>query len=265
MDALRSLVSRLESSVRGNRAVNINSGEVKKIVSDGAQEYFGTIRPQLAAKGTADSELKEFDADWKRLAALTHSNNAKSSYSTALKNIAKRTKSISVALLAAPPVGPANQSSAAETSVLTVLDELVPSGGASYRQALRDLAGSLRASYRGTATELRECLREVLDRLAPDEEVTQAPGFKLERDRTRPTMKQQTRHILKARGWGDTARGATEKSVELVEEMVGAVARSVYDRASLSTHTTSSKDEVQRIKRYLDTLLHDLLDIESKN
>ena len=56
-----------------------------------------------------------------------------------------------------------------------------------------------RISYKGTIAELREILREVLDYLAPDKEVIATPGFKLEKDRFTPTMKQRVRHVLRSR------------------------------------------------------------------
>jgi hypothetical protein len=48
----------------------------------------------------------------------------------------------------------------------------------------------------------------------------------------------------------------------LIEEMLGALTRSVYDRASLSAHSTTTKEETQRIKRYVDTVLYDLLEVK---
>jgi hypothetical protein len=37
--------------------------------------------------------------------------------------------------------------------------------------------------------------------------------------------------------------------------------RAVYNRASLATHVQQSKTEVRKIKRYVDTVLYDLLEI----
>jgi hypothetical protein len=71
--------------------------------------------------------------------------------------------------------------------------ELFVAAANSYRQALDDLTNGNRVSYRGTAAELREGVREVVDHLAPDDAVTKATGFKLEKDRSRPTMKQTAR------------------------------------------------------------------------
>ena len=58
-----------------------------------------------------------------------------------------------------------------ETKILDALDRVIPTTALSYKQALQDLNGQNRFSYRGTAAELREVLRELLDYLAPDTEV----------------------------------------------------------------------------------------------
>ena len=108
---------------------------------------------------------------------------------------------------------------------------------------------------------LREALREVLDHLASDKDVTARPGFKLEADQKKPTMKQKVRFILASRGEGKTQTAPAENSTSLVEERVGALARSVYDRSSLSTHVGTTKQEVQQVKAYVDVVLTELLEI----
>ncbi len=134
--------------------------------------------------------------------------------------------------------------SKAEAILIATLDELIPSAAQSYRQGLFDL-NSLeeRFSYKGTACEFRESLRETLDLLAPDEEVRKQSGFKLERDRSGPTMKQKVRFILKSRGQTKNKRTVAEKSVELIESLCGDIARAVYDRASISTHVLTTREE----------------------
>jgi len=116
-------------------------------------------------------------------------------------------------------------------------------------------------SFRGTAVELREAFRETLDQLAPDDAVTGQDGFALEKGQTKPTMKQKVRFILRSRRKGSTQRALAEKSLELVETLSGEIARAFYDRASLSAHVQTTRDEVLQLKRYVDTLLFDLLEI----
>lgn len=119
-----------------------------------------------------------------------------------------------------------------------------------------DLAEGDRISYRGTAVELWGTLRKVLDHLAPDSEVTKEEGFQLEADKTRPTMKQKMRFILRSRGLGRTAAGTSEVTAERVEATTATLARSAYERGSLSTHVATSKGKVQQIKLYVDSVLY---------
>jgi hypothetical protein len=100
-----------------------------------------------------------------------------------------------------------------------------------------------------------------VDRLAPDEDVIAATGFKLEKDRTKPTQKQKVRHILRSRDVSETARKTPEHSVELVEALTSAVARSSYERSSLSAHVASTEREVRQMKMYVDSVLAELLQI----
>jgi hypothetical protein len=68
-----------------------------------------------------------------------------------------------------------------EKKIIGMLEALVPSAARSYEQAILDLKDDSRVSFRGPALELREALREILDHLAPDSEVTAAPGYVLSR------------------------------------------------------------------------------------
>ena len=103
-------------------------------------------------------------------------------------------------------------------------------------------------------------LRELLDHLAPDADVLKS-GVKLDKDQRRPTMKQKTVFILKSRGIGETGRKTAEHSVEAIENSVGLLARSVYDRGSLSTHVATTRQEVLTLKGYAEAVLADLLQI----
>jgi hypothetical protein len=150
-----------------------------------------------------------------------------------------------------------------EDAILRTLERMVPPAALSYRQALHDIAESDRVSYRGTAAELRECLREVLDQLAPDEAVRKAEGFQLERDSKRPTQKQKVRHILRQRGLPRTALRAPEDSATLVEELTASLARATYERGSISAHIEAARREILQVKMYVDSVLAELLEIHA--
>jgi hypothetical protein len=138
---------------------------------------------------------------------------------------------------------------------------MLPVAAASYEQALLDVSQGGRASWRGTATELREVLREVIDHLAPDASVTAAPGFQMEENQTRPTQRQKVRFILRARRSSSAALGVAEASLVTVEEAVANLARSTYTRGAVSTHSRTSNTEIRNLKRYADALLGELLEI----
>jgi len=148
-----------------------------------------------------------------------------------------------------------------ERAIVETLGRMLPSSSASYEQALRDIAQGGRVSWRGTATELREVLREVMDHLAPDDKVLASTGFQLEPGQLTPTQKQKVRFILRARRSSSAAVSVAQASLETVEGAVATLARSTYQRGSVSTHTASSGAEIRSLKRYVDALLAELLEI----
>ena len=52
-----------------------------------------------------------------------------------------------------------------------------------------------------------------------------------------------------------------EASLATVDEAVAALARSTYQRGSVSTHVTSTGKEIKSLKRYVDALLGELLEV----
>ena len=100
-----------------------------------------------------------------------------------------------------------------------------------------------------------------MDVLAPDHEVKNAPGFKLEKDTHGPTMKQKVRYILKNRGTPSGAMTAPETAVQGIEEIVGGLTRSVYTRSNISTHTATDKKEVVRVHAWVRLVFCDLLEV----
>lgn len=148
-----------------------------------------------------------------------------------------------------------------ERAILDTLGKMLPKTAASYEQALLDIAHGQRVSWRGTGTELREVLREVVDHLAPDDKVIAAPGFQLDQEQKGPTQKQKVRFILRARKSASTAVAVAETSLATVEESIANLARSTYQRGSVSTHAATNASEVRNLKRYVDALLAELLEL----
>jgi hypothetical protein len=259
-------VEALGASLRRGRAVNVNDQSSKDRAIGLATRYFGEIRPRLVATGGETDALLHHDEVWQQFVRLAHGNNARRTYLKMIGTLRKQLTDFNISALS-KPVMPAAESgtgtslSREETLILRTLESLVPSAAASYRQGLSDLASPERLSYRGTAAEFRESLRETLDQLAPDADVEAQPWYKPEDGQKKPTMKQKARYVLTSRERNKTQRESAEKMLGLIEELSGEVMRAVYNRASLATHIHQSKTEVQQIKRYVDTVLFDLLEI----
>jgi len=256
----------LTSAVRKSNAVNINSNVIKDSAIATGSYYFKECRGDAYRILGDEEALAELDESWQQLIRLAHGNNAKKSYLSLLKHLLKNIRALAVATHA--PTSPLQNLqlskisySEAEDILISTLDQLVPSAAQCYRQGLQDIESQDRLSYRGTASEFRETLREVLDHLAPDGEICGQQWFKQEPNCKGPTMKQKVRYVLTSRGKGKTQRESAEKSIDLIENLCGDAARAVYDRASLSTHVETTKQEVRQIKRYLDAVLFDLLEI----
>ena len=114
-----------------------------------------------------------------------------------------------------------------------LLEKVNPELANAYRQVRRDLQDVTRLSYRGTANELREILREVLVKLAPDSEVVARPWF---------------------------VHTVAEQSLEVVEEGLSKLVRGIYSRTLVASHTGQDLEEIRKQVRYFDPLINDLCD-----
>lgn len=257
----------LAGNIKKNKAVNVNSQKTKQQAIDLGAAYFRDFRGHVVGVLRDSQVLETYDEDWQQLIRLAHGNNPKATYEKLVRRLVKTTKEINVASHSIVATAPAIAStqltySEAEQLLLETLDNLLPSAAASYRQGLADIANpSIRHSYRGTAAEFREAFRETLDHLAPDKDVMEQSWFKPEMDQKLPTMKQKVKFVLSSRGKNKTQRVAAEKTVDLMEALSGDIARAIYNRASLSTHVETTKQEVEQMKRYMDAVLFDLLEI----
>jgi hypothetical protein len=259
-------VEALGASLRRGDAVNVNDQSSKDRAIVLATRYFSEVRPRLVSVEGETGRLLQHDQLWQQLVRLAHGNNARRTHLKVVNAIRKQLSEFNISAVASPSIGISeagarSKPSREETLLLGTLESLVPSAAASYQQGLIDLASTERFSYRGTAAEFRESLRETLDHLAPDTEVETQAWYKPEEGQKKPTMKQKAPYILRSRERNKAQRDTAEKMLGLIEELSGDVMRAVYNRASLASHVHQSRSEVQRIKRYVDTVLFDLLEI----
>jgi hypothetical protein len=256
------LLDDLDANLRHGKSVLVGAIVTREMANSAVQHYFRQVRPHLVTLGIHEAQIDEMDYAMQTLIKLSARANRRSSYKTPLRDVYRIRPQVETALEIACANVPAKRTSSISTTeeqILSTLEQLIPSSALSYRQALQDLSDGKRVSYRGTAAEIREVVREVLDHLAPDEEVLKM--VKLEKDRNKPTMKQKATFILKARGVGESGRKTAEDAASAIEDSVSSLARSVYTRGSVSTHVANTQAEVRTFKGYADAILAELLQI----
>lgn len=266
LDALAALeritqdLSALTSSVESCRTKNVGVELVQAAARGIARSFFQNARAELLAVQKESDLVDRLDDAFQTLLELSSKPTPKSHY-------ARRLAPLKALVLAATVDVMKSRGerrlvlSQTEGQILETLQRMLPAAAASYEQALRDLRQSDRVSWRGPANELREILREAIDYLAPDESVRAAPGFALEDGRSGPTQKQKVRFILKARKSGSTAVEVAQSSLTAVEEAIASLARNTYERSNASTHASKGTKEISNLKRYVDALLGELLEI----
>lgn len=265
IDKLYKEVSFLRDVIQHVPTRNVNTEDDKEVAIQTATYYFKTCRPIVVGLGKPSEYIQEYDSLWQELLRLAHGNNSKKSYQKVVGELYRMTITVSVFSKTLPdlPDQSAINFTSDEEKIFKTLDKLLPSAADSYKQCLIDLqAKTQRLSYRGIASDFREVLREVLDHLAPDNEVMSDPNYHNDPNQTKPTMTQKVTHILRSRRRSKSQRSSAEKSIELIEQLFAEVTRSLYTRASLATHLATSKTEVGQIKRFLDTVLFDILEIK---
>jgi hypothetical protein len=242
-------------------AHHVNSQSLKDETKQVAQLYFRRVRP-LLMQWPLDELVEPVSIALQTLLEQSEARSLTSSYKRNTKTIRKLIPKITSQL----EIHGGNSAIAANTSpadqeIIDILNDLVPSAARSYQQAVTDLADPKRISFRGPALELRESLREVLNHLAPDALVTKAPNFKLETGRLKPTTRQKVRFIFKAREQSATESAAPEDAANTIDALIADMTRSVYDHGSLATHVSKGKRSVDQLKRYVDVIFHDLLEL----
>jgi len=128
----------------------------------------------------------------------------------------------------------------------------------SYVQVASDLASDSRLTWMGTAHEIREMLRGVLDTLAPIDSVKKAEWYKQELGTNGPTQKQKVRYISEQKKAGSAEKKLTN-DLGVIEEKVEAFARDMYGRSSDAAHRSKDKTEAFKLMKYFEAFAFDIL------
>ena len=266
-DALSSLeqilqdLTGLEATIRKTRAKMVPSNAIQPVARAIARSYFDDVRPELILVVKRQTLVDEIDLYIQSTLELSSAPQPKRRYTKYFKDLRPCLSEAMFDVLRSRGERRLVLS-ALEAAIIDTLNKLLPAAtAAAYEQALRDIRSGDRVSWRGPANELREILREAIDHLAPDASVMGTPGYKADEGRSTPTQKQKVRFILRARRSGSTALTVAESSLEAAEEAVASLARSTYQRSNVSTHTDTGAAEIRNLKRYVDALLGELLEI----
>jgi hypothetical protein len=254
----------LRLAVARTRAININAQTLRESSASVVQQYFRSVRPELIKIKVDSNLLSTMDLHMQELLRLSQGRNQRRSYLRIL-NLLRSIRSELAAQreINIGQIGENNYYTETEIQIINTLEAMLPYSAKSYKQVVLDLKDPSRFSWRGSAVELREIMREVLDHLAPDNSVMVMPGFKLESDQTHPTMKQKATFVLKSRQLPQSSRKVPQDLTNLIDISTASFVRSTYVRGSVSSHTSPSKEEVIRLKRYADNVLMELLETGS--
>jgi hypothetical protein len=258
---------RLEADLRDVGSININSTEFRENIKSFIQYYFRHLRPELERLGITSEYLGQLDDASHRFLELANGRNPKEYYARVFRDLGRFRPTIELNRelqigRITPVIGQSGRiNSGIEDALYRTLLGIIPTAAKSYEQAIIDLSDGRRVSFRGTVMELREALREVLDHLAPDAEVMKVEGYKLEKDHTKPTMKQKVVFILRSRGKSRSSIEVPKDSTEIIDLSIGSLARSIYDRGSMDGHLSATRAEAAQLKLYVESVLSELLEI----
>lgn len=264
-EAVHQLQRRIETLQRTLRKIHtkhLNLKVTKDAVRSLVHDYFQEFRSTYISTGGLEADLAKVDSSMQDLLRCTQHRTLVSKYTRTLKEVSSVLHDLELKSVVPSTPMSITTDDIRHQKILETLAKIKPSAAASYEQALLDLRDSQRKSWRGTAVEFREALREALDTLAPDKDVEMQPGFKLEPNTTGPTMKQKAIFILRSRKASSKQVSAFTDAIEVVEGLVGKFVRSVYGCSSEATHTSVSKDEVLQIRDYVNLALVELLEIK---
>lgn len=266
-DRFWTLWEQLRVGLSRSTAILVNTGQLRGLAQQLVQLYFREARPELVDLFSSEDRLRPLDESVQELLRLSNTRAPRRAYVALMRRVGRLRnqlgleRELRIGQLGRSPRSQQQATSSLDQRVIATLERMLPTAASSYAQALVDLSESQRQSYRGTAVELREVVREVLDHLAPDDKVLAQTGFKLEKDRTGPTMRQKAMFVFDSRGLRGSLKSAPGDAVSVVDELSASFVRSTYERGSVSTHTAGTKDEMRRLAMYVNVVLAELLEV----
>lgn len=250
----------LEALLRKSKVRLVRSKKEKEAAKQVVQLYFRSLRNELCELFLDTSAI---DSDLQKLLGLANQASMRTTYFSLLRAISKKMADLEIQreYKIGEQLGGGVDNlilSDTEKAIIKTLGEIDPDLSLSYEQALMDISSLDRISYHGTANELREILRKVLDKFAPDEAVERFSGFKYEPGLKKPSMRQKAKFILTSRKMTSAQIKSSEESIRVIESQTDAIsslARLTYQAGSSATHEKAAKDSIIRLKRYVKDML----------
>lgn len=259
-ETFRVALKNLQSRLRQSKGSTVSLQEIRTLSKSVANLWFHDIAPLAKLASNNETALKTIDDLMDQLVAHTLKATKKETYlATTRDALSTYDKQIFVDLHKQVGAVLAGTASIGDNSIIDALAKISESLVAGYQQVHKDLADEGRISWRGTADEIREVLRELLESLAPDEFVKRATWYKQEPNTDGPTQAQRAKYALEHHAAQTYRINATQETVNLVEQSISRLVRKTFQRANNAAHTTQDKDEVRRILGYFDLLVKDLL------
>ena len=255
-------LDRLKPVLRRNKDRQVFSQELRHRIRAVAETWPNDVRLQVVGNILGDERVGIADDAARKIIEATFHNTTANKY---LDQVAALRKAV-IGLHVRSTVTGQNAVEKPSADTLAVergLEALNPAIADSYRQVLLDLRDNERISLRGTANELREVLREVLEVRSPDEMVMKESWYQTKdaqgREKHRPTYADRAKYAVRLQSKGKNIQKQTPGSVERADELLGSIVRSTYDRGSGAAHTETERSEIIKQLRYVNAVLLELL------
>lgn len=152
-----------------------------------------------------------------------------------------------------------------DSTLAALLEALNPSFREKYVSAWA-IYGQSMPNYSGAVSEMRDLVTQVLHLVAPENSIEKEPGFKFERDQTKPTRRQRVMYLFGISGKEQGKAVASED--ELLEAhalQVASILSKSYANASALTHTSASRPLAYTAVKQAESILAQLISRFNEN
>lgn len=130
---------------------------------------------------------------------------------------------------------------ALDLSLAALLEAVHPDYRAKYVSAWT-IYEQVMPNYSGAVSEMRDLITLILHSFAPDDQVMAQPGFKLDRDQTKPTRRQRVMFVFKEKREQGKAVASDDELLDSNAARLASIIGTAYSNASALTHTTASRE-----------------------